>query len=115
MTAALVGAMEHAVPGTIFDGFPSYMVRYLLRRRGRRHARRAPPRLDVAARRAAAPVRARDGRRGRRRARASPSVADRFSRQLIEGFGWLARGGDRAPFDIPTELADGWGMPPARR
>jgi hypothetical protein len=29
MTKALVGAMEHATPGTLFDGFASYCVRHL--------------------------------------------------------------------------------------
>ena len=29
MTKALIGAMEHATPGTLFDGFASYCVRYL--------------------------------------------------------------------------------------
>ena len=114
MTAALVGAMEHAVPGTIFDGFPSTMVRYLLgddvgdmldvRRRGWTSLLGGPLRLFARGTDVAGDV-----------VPGVASVADRFSRQLIEGFGWLARGGDRAPFDIPTELAGGWGMSPARR
>ena len=38
------------------------------------------------------------------------AVAEHFSRKLVESFGWLARGGERAPFDIPTELADRWAL-----
>ena len=35
-------------------------------------------------------------------------VAAHFSRQLLEGFSWVVRGGQRAPFDIPQALADRW-------
>ena len=38
------------------------------------------------------------------------TVSAHFSRQLPEGFGWVARGGTRAPFDIPVALADRWGV-----
>ena len=102
------------MPGTIFDGFPSYLVRYLggdeladildvpERRRGRRCS---AARCGCSR---AAPTRAGD---------ASPVVekaAARFSTQLLEGFGWVARGGERAPFDIPQELADRWDVRAAR-
>ena len=107
MTEALIGAMEHAVPGTIFDGFPSYLVRYLggdeladildVRSGGWTSVLSGPLRLF--------------GRGFDAAGDASPLVekaAARFSTQLLEGFGWVARGGERAPFDIPQELADRW-------
>jgi hypothetical protein len=107
MTKALIEAMEHATPGTLFDGFPSYLVRYLggdelgdilgVRRQDwtrllggplRRFARDSDAAVD------ADPVLA--------------TVATHFSRQLLEGFSWTVRGGKRAPFDIPQALADRW-------
>lgn len=109
MTDALIGAMENATPGTVFDGFPSYIVRYLggdelgdilgVRRQTwtalfggplRHFARDSDAAVD------ADPLVAR--------------VAERFSKQLLEGIGWVARGGERAPFDIPQELAEEWGV-----
>jgi hypothetical protein len=109
MTEALIGAMEHAVPGTVFDGFPSYLVRYLggdeladlLEVPGRSWTSVLSGPLRLFARGADA---AGD---------ASPIVekaAAHFSTQLLEGFGWVARGGERAPFDIPVALADRWGV-----
>lgn len=107
MTEALIGAMEHATPGALFDGFPSYLLRHLggdeladlldVRGRGWTAVLSGPLRLfargsDVVG-------------------DASPIVeraAAHFSTQLLEGFGWVARGGERAPFDIPQHLADRW-------
>ena len=113
MTDALIGAMEHAVPGTIFDGFPSYLVRYLggdeladildVRDAGWTSVLSGPLRLFGRGADAAGAV--------------SPLVeqaAARFSTQLLEGFGWVARGGERAPFDIPQHLADRWDVRGAR-
>jgi hypothetical protein len=107
MTEALIGAMEHATPGTLFDGFPSYLLRYLggdeladllgVRGRGWTAVLSGPLRLFARGSDAAGD--------------ASPVVeraAARFSTQLLEGFGWLARGGERAPFDIPEALAERW-------
>jgi hypothetical protein len=107
MTDALIGAMEHAVPGTVFDGFPSYLVRYLggdeladlLEVRGRSWTSVLSGPLRLFARGSdlagdANPV--------------VEKAAAHFSTQLLEGFGWVARGGERAPFDIPRELADRW-------
>jgi hypothetical protein len=107
MTAALIAAMEHAVPGTLFDGFPSYLVRHLggdevadlldVHGGGWTSVLSGPLRLFARTADAAGD--------------ASPVVekaAAHFSTQLLEGFGWVARGGERAPFDIPKELADRW-------
>jgi hypothetical protein len=107
MTEALIGAMEHAVPGTIFDGFPSYLVRHLggdeladlleVRGRGWTSLLSGPLRLF--------------GRGSDAAGDASPLVekaAAHFSTQLLQGFGWMARGGERAPFDIPEALAERW-------
>lgn len=113
MTDALVGAMENATPGTAFDGFPSYIVRYLggdelgdlldVRRRDWTEVLGGPLRVFATASDIAGDV--------------DPLVAEvarHFSTQLLEGLGWLARGGERAPFDIPQQLAESWGVRTAR-
>jgi hypothetical protein len=107
MTEALIGAMEHAVPGTVFDGFPAYLVRYIggdeladildVPGRGWTSVLSGPLRLFARASDALGD--------------ASPVVekaAAHFSTQLLEGFGWVARDGERAPFDIPQHLAERW-------
>ncbi len=109
MTEALIGAMEHATPGTIFDGFPSYIVRFLggdelgdilgVRRRDWTEVLGGPLRHFARDSDAAGDM--------------SPLIAEvsrHFSRQLLEGFGWVARGGERAPFDIPKQLAQRWNV-----
>jgi hypothetical protein len=109
MTKALIGAMEHATPGTIFDGFPSYLVRYFggdelgdilaVHKPGWTSIFGGPLRMVVHDTAAVDAV--------------DPLVADaaaQFSQQLLQGFGWVARGGDRAPFDIPEHLAERWGV-----
>jgi len=109
MTSALVGAMERAVPGTIFDGFPSYLVRHLggddlgdilgVRKRGWTSVLSTPLRLF-----------ARGTDLFGDANRAFESVAAHFSTQLLEAVGWVARSGERAPFDIPQELAERWNV-----
>lgn len=107
MTAALIGAMEHATPGTLFDGFASSCVRYLggdhlgdllaVRKHDWTAVLRGPLRMfahDTDAADDMSPFVAR--------------AAAQFSKQLLEGFSWVVRGGERAPFDIPQELAERW-------
>lgn len=107
MTKALVGAMEHATPGSLFDGFPSYCVRYLggdrlgdildVRKRDWTAVLGGPLRMfahDSATADDLSPIVAR--------------AAAHFSKQLLEGFSWVVRGGERAPFDIPQALAKRW-------
>ena len=115
MTKALIDAMEHATPGTLFDGFAALRRALSRRRRARRHPRRAPARLDGAARRPAAALRARLATLADDvDARSSPRVAGTSARQLLEGFSWTVRGGERAPFEIPQELAARWNVRTAR-
>lgn len=91
MTRALVEAMEHQTPGTVFDGFPSQMVRFLC-------GDELADMLGVDSRNwtslLTGPLRL--------FARHSDAVADNvpfvgrisahFSQQLLEGLSWVARG-----------------------
>jgi hypothetical protein len=109
MTQALIEAMEAFTPGSIFDGFPAYLVRHLggdelgdllgVRRQDWTRLLGGPLRMfagDSDALIDHNPLLAR--------------IAEEFSRRLLEGFAWTVRGGERAPFDIPVELADRWGV-----
>ena len=109
MTKALIEAMEHATPGSVFDGFASYVVRFLggdelgdilgVRTRDWTSLLGGPLRWI-----------ARDTDRADDLVPGLAPVAAHFSRQLLEGFGWTARGGERAPFEIPEELAARWNV-----
>jgi len=107
MTRALIEAMEHRTPGTVFDGFPAQMVRFLcgdeladmlgVDSRGWTALLSGPLRLFASQTDAVADHLPVAGR-----------ISSHFSRQLLESLGWVARGGDRAPFRIPQELAERW-------
>ena len=109
MTKALIDTMENATPGTVFDGFASYIVRYLggdelgdilgVKRQDWTRLLGGPLRMF-----------ARDSDAAVDHDPLVAAIAERFSTQLLEGIGWVARGGERAPFDIPIELADRWGV-----
>jgi hypothetical protein len=103
MTKALVDTMEHATPGTIFDGFASYIVRYLAGR-VRRQPRRQAPGPDAAARE---PLRMfpRDSDAVIDHDPLVAGIAERFSRQLLGGIGGSP---GACPSDIPQELAADW-------
>ena len=107
MTRALIEAMEHQTPGTVFDGFPAQMVRLLcggeladmlgVGRRDWTSLLAGPLRLFGA-----------HGDAVNDSVPFAGRIAAHFSRQLLEGFSWVARGGERAPFRIPDELAERW-------
>lgn len=107
MTQALIEAMEHQTPGTIFDGFPAQMVRFLcgdeladmlaVDSRGWTALLTGPLRLFGSHSDAVTD-----------RVPFAGRISAHFSQQLLEGLSWVARGGDRAPFQIPDELAERW-------
>ena len=107
MTKALIDAMEHQTPGTVFDGFAGYMVRFLC-------GDEVADMLDVPRRSwtslLGGPLRLFSA--GSDHVTDSVplvgSIAGHFSNRFLEGFTWVTRGGERAPFDIPSELAERW-------
>ena len=113
MTKALIDAMEHMTPGSIFDGFPAYVVRFLggdeladilgVRSRDWTALLGGPLRLLT-----------RESDRADDLIPGVAAISGHFSRRLLEGFSWTVRGGERAPFDVPTELAARWNVRTAR-
>jgi hypothetical protein len=107
MTRALVKAIEHQTPGTVFDGFPGHMVRFLcgdeladmlgVNSRSWTSLLTGPLRLFASRSDAVADHVPIAGR-----------ISAHFAQQLLEGLSWVARGGERAPFRIPQELAERW-------
>lgn len=109
MTRALVQLLEHITPGTVFDGLPSYLIRFLSGDElgdllGVAHPHRTSmfagwlrhfPSGEKVPTDHSQVVRV---------------VSSAFSRSLLEGLGWMARGGHRAPFSIPAELAGRWNI-----
>src|SRR6185437_17039839 len=101
MTAALVEVVQDIRPGTVFDGYPATMIRYLVGD-------------DTAGLLGVAP-RSWEKHMIRPAARVLPAfynVVDRLplvdklvggvSLKLVEAVIWVKRGGERAPFAIPT-------------
>jgi hypothetical protein len=112
MTEALVQSLEHLIPGTMFDGLPGYMIRYLGTDELADALGVAP--ADAQTERLAGPLRrllgelddVADG------SRLGAWALTVFSQNLIEGMTWVARGGQRAPFTIPETLATRWAVRP---
>jgi len=109
LTRALLDMMEHMVPGTAFDGVPAEFVRYFA-------GDRVADLLDVP--RPAERSRFVDlwrlfGRAGDRAGDESPVLvhaAQLLSRALVQALLLVNRGGQRTPFNIPTELRQVWGV-----
>jgi hypothetical protein len=114
MTQALIEAMEHRTPGTVFDGCPAQMVRFLcgdeladmlgVDSRDWSSLLNGPLRLFASHSDAVADHVPFAGR-----------ISAHFSHQLLEGLTWVSRGGDRAPFSIPPGLAERWDVRTADR
>lgn len=107
MTSALVGMLDHVMPGTAFDGLPSHLIRFFGGDELGDLLRVASPdmasMLDGPLRHFRSGQRVSADHRGVIR-----HVCTAFSHSLLEALGWIARGGHRAPFSIPVELAERW-------
>ena len=108
MTAALVQMMQYHLPGALFDPVPAALIRYFmgdyadLLGVGR-------PTVEEAV---FAPLRLMNAISGANIHAAEPiaRLHEIFSRKLIEGLEFAARGGKRVPFTLPTELRQAWGV-----
>ncbi|HEY0135747.1 MAG TPA: oxygenase MpaB family protein [Nannocystis sp.] len=111
MTAALLDMMTTLVPGAAFDAVPGQLVRFFV---GERVAQiLALPDLPgphgesplVQALRALGHA----GDVAGDRSGLVQALARRFSGSLLDGMMLVSRGGQRLPFNIPTELRQVWG------
>ncbi|PWT99427.1 MAG: DUF2236 domain-containing protein [Terriglobia bacterium] len=109
MAAALVGMMQQYVPGNLFDRTPAALIRYLL---GDAHSDLLAIERTPAAEVLFEPLRSIDRILNQDLHAQAPvaRLAEIFSRKLIDGLLWVARGGKRIPFTIPTELRQAWGV-----
>lgn len=108
MTAALLEMMAAIVPGTIFDDVPGQFVRFFV---GEEVAQilAIPDRGDtpfIGAMR----LLGHSGDAAGDRSALVQTLARRFSALLIDGMMLVNRGGQRLPFNIPTELRQVWGV-----
>jgi ER-bound oxygenase mpaB/B'/Rubber oxygenase, catalytic domain len=109
MTAALVGMMQHYIPGNALDGLPPVLIRYFL---GDSVAGILGVEAGDATRALIEPMKL-IGRLKSDLVHSSEDFArvhELFGRALIEGIMLVGRGGKRIPFTIPTELLQAWGV-----
>lgn len=108
MTRALVEMIEEQTPGTLFNGMPATMIRHLA---GDHVADILDvPRADWTKRLALRSLRVvfGIGEEVKDRGLILGRVAERYGAEFLEGFAWLSRGGNRAPFRIPDTLREQW-------
>ncbi|HYO53451.1 oxygenase MpaB family protein [Archangium sp.] len=109
MTRALIELMEHIIPGNIFDGLSSTLIRYLV----------GDSTADLIA------VPASDWTQslikplrllgwvmdeGDEQNEVSAKLSELFGRKLLEGIVWVSRGHERPPFRIPEALRVSWNV-----
>jgi hypothetical protein len=109
MTRALVGMMQHEIPGNVFDRVPEMLMRYLL---GDRFADILGVAKGDFSQAVAEPLRAlaRFDSGLMRQSGDITRMHELFGRALIQGIILVGRGGKRIPFTIPTELLQAWGV-----
>lgn len=108
MTSALIEMIEDQTPGTLFDGLPATMIRHLA---GEHTADLlGVPRTDWTKKLVLRSLRVvfGVGEEVKDRGLILGRVAERYGAEFLEGFAWLARGGNRDPFRIPAELREQW-------
>jgi hypothetical protein len=111
LTRALIDYLRHAIPGTMFDGFATVMIRHLVgdevadllevERGDWTRALLGPMRVLFGLEEAVADHSSAIGK-----------LTGTFSRKMLEGLLWVERGGQRAQFRIPKNLRDEWRLPP---
>jgi hypothetical protein len=109
LQAALLGMMEHILPGDLFDRVPSLMTRYFL---GKERAEWLGIEEGFLARLAAAPLRLFGQEFGGALEDSGKlaAVAQRMGELLINSMMYVERGGNRPTFAIPRQLKQQWGV-----
>lgn len=107
LTQALLGLMEYALPGTLFDGMPAMLMRYL---GGNQVADLLGVPVDTDwTRHLRGPLRWLVGEASlaEGESRAFARLCELFSRKLVEGLLFVDRGPERVPFRLPAGLGQG--------
>ncbi len=109
MMKALLECMQYATPGTLFDGFPITLMRFFMGDAlcDEFHL----PQPDWT-RHVIRPLRFLFGLADDTGDVVKPiaQLSEVFGRKLLEGYCFFERGGERTPFNIPTQLRQAWGM-----
>ncbi|WP_257462733.1 oxygenase MpaB family protein [Archangium lipolyticum] len=107
MTKALIELLEHIIPGNLFDGLSSTLIRYLV---GDKTAELiAVPPSDWT-RALVKPLKLLGWvmDEGDEQNIVAEKLSELFGRKLLEGIVWVGRGGERPPFRIPDTLRETW-------
>ena len=108
MTGALIQLIEHIIPGTLFDGLSSTLIRHLM---GDAADLIAVPPADWT-RALVKPIKVLGwimDESDEHNVLAS-RLSELMGRKLLEGIVWVERGGERPPFRIPDSLRESWKM-----
>jgi hypothetical protein len=109
MTKALIELLEHIIPGNLFDGLSSTLIRYLV---GDKTAEliAVPPsdwtRALVKPMKLLGWVMDESDEQNL----VAEKLSELFGRKLLEGIVWVGRGGERPPFRIPDTLRETWNV-----
>ncbi|MGZ3457224.1 MAG: oxygenase MpaB family protein [Archangium sp.] len=109
MTRALIGLLEHIIPGNLFDGLSYTLVRQLV---GDETADLiAVPPSDWT-RALVKPLKLLGWvmDEGDEANRVTAKLSELFGRKLLEGIVWVSRGSQRPPFRIPDSLRQSWNV-----
>lgn len=107
MTAALIDMVEETIPGPVFKGLPRTLIRFFL---GDHIADLIGVPKGDWTRQLIGPMGKVFGIIEGEEDRSSilARVGEQFGREFNKGLSWVARGGQRAPFEIPAALRERW-------
>lgn len=106
LTHVLIEHLEHLVPGSLFEGLASTLIRHLVGRDTAELLAVPPSDWSLAV---LEPLRVLGGWvEGGGRSEATTRMCERLGRLLMEGLVWMGQGGKRPPFRIPGVLRDSW-------
>jgi ER-bound oxygenase mpaB/B'/Rubber oxygenase, catalytic domain len=109
MTRALIQMMQRFLPGTLLDPIPALFTRFLL---GNAYSDLLGVEAIPDPHLLMLPLRAFNVtvENAKNSSAIASAISNHFSRRVIEGILLVGRGGNRIPFDIPTELRQTWGV-----